>query len=168
MASATISELPTELVGEIQCLLPYAPRLALRLTCRALYTKTDDSRLIPRYGISDLLQIETWPPYNDAAQRPQNEQQPIAGKDFFSCTHCLRIRSAIYFSNAMMTGKRGKAAAAEDKCKRICISCGIMQGKYRKNDVFRYGGAPVPGEMNGAGIVCQYCGEFHSVHFLHD
>jgi hypothetical protein len=161
MISATLSGLPVELLREIQSLLPYASQLALRITCRDLYSES--SRPSTVYQMVDLLAIETWPQYNDAMQRPAHLKQPIAGLDFFSCSRCLRIRSACYFSNAMMKGKRGKSASPRDKLGRICIQCGMASGQYRKGVSMMYGGAPVSGIMEHTGVVCPYCEEFHSV-----
>jgi hypothetical protein len=162
MTSATLSGLPVELLQEIQTLLPYASHLALRITCRDLYSKT--SRPGRSHSMVDLLAIETWPQYNDAMQRPAHLKQPVAGFDFFSCSRCLRIRSAYFFSNAMMKGKRGKSASTQDKLGRICIPCGIGSGQYRKGVSMMHGGAPVSDMREHMGVVCQYCGRFHSVH----
>lgn len=155
--------MPPELVQKVQSLLPYPSHLVLWFTCRALYSKTNDPSPGTKYQILDLLAIETWPRYNDAAQRPQYLKQPIAGKDFFSCAGCLLIRSAIHFANAMMERKRGKMSSDGNKCGRVCINCGIQQGKYRRGVSFEYGGALLPEDTERKGWVCSYCGGFHSV-----
>ncbi|KAF1823231.1 uncharacterized protein K489DRAFT_297970, partial [Dissoconium aciculare CBS 342.82] len=134
-----LSGLPVELLREIQTLLPYASHFALRITCRDLYSKI--SRPSHSYSMVDLLAIETWPQYNHAMQRPAHLKQPIAGLDFFSCSRCLRIRSACYFSNAMMKGKRGKSAPPRAKQGRICIQCGMASGQYHKGVSMMHGGA---------------------------
>lgn len=164
MEPASLPTMPPELVQNVQSLLPYSSRLALRFTCRALYFKASRPKPGSKYEMSDLLEIETWPRYNHAAQRPQYLKQSIAGKDFFSCSGCLLIRSAIHFANPMMKGKRGKMSSVENKCGRVCIDCGIRQGKYRRGMSFDYGGAQIlPEDAERKGWVCSYCGDFHSV-----
>jgi hypothetical protein len=166
MTSATLLDLPTELVQDIQSQLPYASHLALRFTCRDLYFKTDDPNKTrkysnadllagktPKYSMSDLLEIETWPRYNHAAQRPEHLKQAIAGVDFFSCNQCLRIRSAFSFSNAMMKGRYGKGRpgegrpgaglswpTAKNRLRRMCIQCAIEEGTYGENCRLTFGG----------------------------
>lgn len=161
MASASLPGMPTELLQEIQSSLTYASRQALRLTCRALYFKVNNLGSNASYDIWDPLEIEQWPQYNHAAQRPQYLKQPIAGKDYFAYARCLRIRSAISFTNAMTKGKRGKAGSVYGRCDRTCIQCGIARGVYRKSSYLRFGGANV-----GVGTVCRYCGDFHSAHSI--
>ncbi|KAF2738336.1 hypothetical protein EJ04DRAFT_520548 [Polyplosphaeria fusca] len=149
--TTTLSTMPTELVLEVQSLLPYASRMALRFTCRALYTKTHDPNLSSNYDISDLFNIETWPRYDRAAQRPHGQRQATAGKDFFACAGCLRIRSAKHFSNAMMKGIRAKRSANDNKQGRICIDCGVQKGVYTKGHSFMFGGANIPGVTGSGG-----------------
>ncbi|KAF1978396.1 hypothetical protein BU23DRAFT_449988 [Bimuria novae-zelandiae CBS 107.79] len=165
MESASLPGLPVELVQEIQSLLTYSSGIALRFTCRALYFNTDKPG--PSYEMSDLLAIETWPRYNDASQRPSHFKRPIADEYFFTCPQCLRIRSALYFSNKMMRAKRGKTSSAEDKRKRIFIECGIESGRYRKGMNLQYGGAPVFGIAEHTRVVCWDCGEFYSLLFTY-
>jgi hypothetical protein len=63
-----------------------------------------------------------------------------------------------------MKGKRGKARFVEDRVGRICINCGIVLGVYRTGIVLYFGGdrAGLP-NREGLGIVCWYCGEFHTI-----
>lgn len=162
MAPATLPTLPPELLQQIQSHLPYPSRLALRLTSRALYLMSGHPGGPSSYTMSDLLTIETWPCYHGAASREQHLQRAIAGQDFFACSRCLRIRSALRFSNAMMRGRRGKASTLRDRAGRICIPCGIKTGVYRRGDSFDFGGAPVFGIEAHRGVVCSFCDEFHS------
>ncbi|EEQ33489.1 conserved hypothetical protein [Microsporum canis CBS 113480] len=109
------------------------------------------------YGIEDLVEIEMWPAYNAAGHRLHGLTQPVPGYDFFACSLCLKIRSASYFSNAMMKSKRGKlgTGSIEQRSRRYCIPCGVSHGHYGREAIIRYGGAG-----GGFGSVCHKCGKF--------
>jgi hypothetical protein len=148
MASAILLCLPAELVQDILSRLPFASHVALRFTCRDLYYKISDPNKTRKYSMSDLLDIETWPRYDHAAQRPENLKQAIPGVDFFGCNQCLRIRSAISFTNAMTRGKYGKtrplaaltSPPIDKRLGRICIQCGIEEGIYGVDRGVIFGG----------------------------
>jgi hypothetical protein len=99
--------------------------------------------------MSDLLEIELWPTY-----RPTRQPQHIRPEDRFACRVCLRLRSALHFTNAMMKGKRGKEGllCAVEREKRICIPCGISKNVYPGGTVMEYGG-----RAGGKGFICKHC-----------
>src|SRR5438045_9189615 len=107
----SILQLPPELLDRIVKEGNYASALALRYTCRELYwkiappkstTKLRNAKRERRWGMADLLEIEKWPCYDFSGACEMHLRQPIATRDFFACCHCLRIRCASHFSNAMM------------------------------------------------------------------
>ncbi len=179
--SASILTLPPELLSQILENSDYASRLALRYTSKRLYLQTSTTFALgstaaqhsnTSYNISDLLQVEKWPCYDLAGQGDGHLRQPLATRDFFACSLCLKIRCASRFSNAMMKGKRGKHSAVasidkDEKRKRFCIDCGVRYGKYRPGVRFEFGGARI-GVMEhdlggGHGLVCQQCRQFKRV-----
>ncbi|EXJ73855.1 uncharacterized protein A1O5_03617, partial [Cladophialophora psammophila CBS 110553] len=160
----TILSLPPEVLLRISSYCDYAAALALSLTCKDLRVFRPHG-----YGMIDLLQIERWPCYDPAGQAEDHVRQPLAGRDYFACSLCLHIRSAMEFSNAMMKGKRGKHSQAicDDfgaRLKRFCIECGIEHGKYQSGTVMQFGGAPLSDldrEIGGGqGLVCRRCRSF--------
>lgn len=68
--------------------------------------------------------------------------QPIAQADFFACHICSKIRSAEYFSNAMMKGRRGKLSnvPSKERNSRFCIPCGMRSDRYIPGVYIQYGG----------------------------
>lgn len=107
--------------------------------------------------MTDLLEIERWPEYNGAEGKLGHEAQPIAGRDFFACYLCLKIRSATKFSNAMMKGKRGKLGSGTiaERWTRFCIDCGCKKKKFSPGTEFNFGGA-----LGGTGFICFDCSIF--------
>ncbi|KAF2137362.1 uncharacterized protein K452DRAFT_110237 [Aplosporella prunicola CBS 121167] len=168
MPETQLLDLPVELIDEICNHLNYPGRIALQMTCRSLHATVSRISKIrsrkttgPReYTMEDLLEIEMWPCYDDAASRPQNLQQPFSKLDFYACCKCLRIRPALHFSNAMMKGKRGKRSHPQCSVKhtRFCIDCGVRLCIYKSGEEFEYGGMPLAG--GGIGFVCRYCTSF--------
>jgi hypothetical protein len=179
--STAILTLPPELLKLILEKSDYASSLALRYTCKRLYLQTSTATTLDsaeaqhgntNYDMSDLLQVEKWPCYDLAGRGEGHLKQPLATRDFFACSLCLKIRCASRFSNAMMKGKRGKHSAAasmdkDERRKRFCIDCGLCYGKYLPGDTFAFGGAQigVTGyELGGGhGLVCQQCCQFERV-----
>ena len=173
MTASLLPSLPVELLLEIQANLSYGSRIALLSTCRELYHKIHDpgrrtngaqtshtnlAKTIEKgYGMRDLLEIEMWPEYHSARDRPAESRQPIPSVDFFACYLCRKIRCASKFSNAMMKGKRGKLGngSVAEKSGRFCISCGIRVGIYKRGDWLQYGGA-----LGSCAFVCRDCGSF--------
>ena len=163
--SMPILSLPTEILLLIQSSCDYAAASALSMTCRKLH----ECAAHRQYGMVDLLQIERWPCYDLAGQSEDHMKQPLAGRDYFSCCFCLRIRSAARFSNAMMRAKRGKhsQAMSDDlgsRLSRFCIDCGVRHGRYQPGTKFSFGGAYITIQGRelgrGEGLVCQYCRSF--------
>ncbi|XTI85644.1 hypothetical protein V2W45_266587 [Cenococcum geophilum] len=159
--------LPTELIDDISSYLSYASVLALQLSCRELHAIVKDlqhlkgsqlSKSLKPYHITDLLEIELWPCYNRAEAEEGCSRQAMPTLDYFACHICLKIRSAEYFSNAMMKSRRGKlspVSMSSEKQKRFCIPCGVTTGKYQKGVQLEFGGC-----VRGRGIVCFHCGQF--------
>jgi hypothetical protein len=151
MAAVALPDLPSEIIDEISKHMSYGSRLALQLSCRRLFAKTDLNRPTytgstsptKAYDMADLLEIEQWPEYNAAKFKPLQSRQPVSQLDFFACHLCLKIRSADRFCNAMMKGKRGKLGkgTVEERSKRFCIPCGITHGIYQRGIYLRSGGA---------------------------
>lgn len=162
--SIIILPLPQEVLLSILSYCDYATALALSLTCKDLCGFRPCE-----YEMIDLLQIERWPCYNLAGQAEDHMKQPLVGRDYFSCYLCLRIRSVVKFSNAMMKGKRRKHSRAtgdelQPRLNRFCIDCGIRYGRYQAGTVFDFGGARV-GYLyqelaGGQGLVCRKCRSF--------
>ncbi|KAK6502483.1 hypothetical protein TWF506_003065 [Arthrobotrys conoides] len=150
-----ILDLPNEILMNISNHLSYPSILAMRWACHALY---DILRQVEVYEMADLLEIELWPLYNAAKDRPQNLKQAFPTCDFFACHLCLKIKRAEGFSNAMMKGKRGKLASGSfvNRVARFCISCGVSTGRYQPGVQFDYGGAGL-----SHGVVCRGCGKFN-------
>lgn len=177
MTPPSLPDLPTEILLEVQALLSYGSHLALRLTCRHVYSKIDSQNrathepmLKPSnfpqletakpYSMADLLEIEQWPEYSAAQYAPTFSRQLHYRKDYFACHLCLKIRCSSNFSTAMIKGKRGKLrhGAVANKLQRFCIPCGLACGRYRWGVCFQLGGA-----SRGFGTVCWLCGEFEQV-----
>src|SRR2546423_9797979 len=125
--STSIFKLPPELLNQVLEKSDYASSLALRYTCKRLYLQTSPATTLgsaeaqhknTSYNMSDLLQVEKWPCYDLARQGEDHLKQPLARRDFFACSLCLKIRCASKFSNAMMKGKRGKHSPSVDKDER--------------------------------------------------
>ena len=151
MTAVAFPDLPSEMIDEISKHMSYGSRLALHLSCRGLFAKTDHLNrptytgpTLPTkaYRMADLLEIEQWPEYNAVKFMPPESRQPVGQLDFFACHLCLKIRSADKFANAMMKGKRGKLGegTVEERSKRFCIPCGITHGKYQRGTYLRFGG----------------------------
>lgn len=175
MAANSLTGLPAEILLETQRCLSYGSRLALRLTCRDLYAKIEDPNRntesiscaptsheskIKAYRMADLLEIERWPEYNGADNRPAESRQPVDQQDFFACFLCLKIRSAGQFSNAMMKGKRGKRGngGIAERMQRFCIPCGLAHRRYQPGTYLQFGGA-----LGGHAFVCAGCDKFERV-----
>jgi hypothetical protein len=176
--SASILTLPPELLNQVLEKSDYASSLALRYTSKRLYLQTSSTATLcstaaqhsnTSYNMSDLLQVEKWPCYDLAGQGDGCSRQPLATRDFFACSLCLKIRCASKFSNAMMKGKRGKHSAAasvdkDERQKRFCIDCGVGYGKYVPGVRFDFGGAYTEHELGGGqGLVCWECRQFKRV-----
>jgi hypothetical protein len=165
MPTPSLLALPQELLIAIEEKSDYASSLALRYTCRQLFT-TLATPSDKRYDISDLLKIEKWPCYDLAGMGEGQLKQPLATWDFFACSYCLKIRCASKFSNAMMKGKRGKhslwASDGDERRHRFCIDCGVTRGRYIPGTQFEFGGARLSHDMvrAGRGIVCVECRKF--------
>ena len=163
----SLLSLPTELIDDVSSYLGYASVLALQLSCRELHAIVKDlqhmkgsqlSKSLKPYCITDLLEIELWPCYNSAETREGCLKQAMPTLDYFACHICLKIRSAEYFSNAMMKSRRGKlspVSTSSEKHKRFCIPCGVTTGRYHKGVQLEFGGYG-----GGRGIVCFHCGRF--------
>ena len=118
--------------------LNYVELAALALTCRSLRLtasiyrqKVLEARTKKSVLLADLMEIEKWETYTSPAilmtftrtKKPmhktgiaieENKDQgeeplPIAGRDFFTCRYCFKIRCASKFANSMMTGKKAKS-----------------------------------------------------------
>lgn len=152
-----LPSLPSETILHISDYLSYGSQLALKLSCRKLFVKTDHPT--ERYTMADLLEIDQWPDYNGAKSMPPECMQPDGQRDFFGCHLCLKIRSADNFANAMMKSKRGKLGqgTVEEKSKRFCIRCGIAYGKYQRGTYLQFGGV-----AGWRGLVCCRCGNFEA------
>ena len=166
MVSTSILPLPLEILLLISSTCDYAAALALSMTCQRLHDATTPRQ---QYGMADLLQIELWPCYDGAAPFEGPMLQPRAGRDYFACYSCLRIRSATKFSNVMMKGPKGKRSIEDNgfysRQFRYCIDCGIQLQKYKPGTRLIYGGAPILSmgqELGGGeGLVCQSCRSFN-------
>ncbi len=163
-----IQNLPQELLLKICEDLDYASLVALRLLNHSFYSCITTSA----YSMADLINIEIWPVYNRAGQSvsEDHERQPCAGLDYFACSYCLRVRSAIHFTNAMMKGKRGKfspASAVDGRLDRVCIDCCMRYGRITGvGRLIRFGGACWDdSDVNSGeyGIVCAGCRQFKRV-----
>ena len=152
-----LSHLLNELLLIIIQKLNYASALAFSLSSKQTRFVCSVFSSNKQYTFEDLLSIERWPAYNGAANRADDSKQPIAGLDFVSCSICMRIRSAEYFSSAMMRGKRGKSLQPITKYRqgRFCLECGINSGRYQRGTAMAFGGA-----HDGYGRVCDRCGKF--------
>ncbi|KAK6525284.1 hypothetical protein TWF694_005429 [Orbilia ellipsospora] len=149
-----ILDLPNEILRNILDILSYPSILAIKWTCRTLYSQIEPLTV---YGMADLLEIELWPVFNAAEYRPEGLKRAFPQYDFFACHICLKIKGAECFSNAMMKGKRGKFASGSsiNRVTRFCISCGIDTGRYQPGLQFDYGGG---GRLHG--VLCRKCGKF--------
>lgn len=155
----------------MQSILRYcdnASMIAIALTCRRFHNTV----IPPKCSMADLVQIERWPCYDRAATAEDHFKQAIDGADFFACYLCLRIRSALKFSNAMMKGKRGKKSLpaiqnSDCRLRRFCIDCGIKSNLYIAGTTFQYGGAWLGWneEGGGYGLVCLQCRQFRHVSY---
>ena len=134
-------------------------------------------------AVIDLFQIECWEPFDHAhhVRRARGEScTPIAGLDFFACTHCFKLRSARHFSNRMMQGPRGKHSPHEWKtmymkdgiitgfdgrCGRTCIDCRLELRDYYPGVEFHFGGDPQSASSAeaGYGAICKGCRVFQRV-----
>ncbi len=180
-------ELSDEPLLNVTTNLDYPSTIALRWTCRELRDRishpdhVDNKVLTPirvnrrmlsrvqlKYNMVDLLQIELWPAFNYIG-RPGLEGlglRPCAALDWFACHICLKLRSAIHFTNAMMKRKRGKLSPvlSTERCKRLCIDCGIRTGQYRPGIEVEFGGAGILfATCHGTGVVCCVCRSFRPV-----
>lgn len=172
--TTTLLNLPTKILRQITNNLSYAPHLALSYTCRELHAGVDNPNLRPRrwlhssratrhhthpekaypYHIYDLLKIELWPEFvsshHGALEMPDKN-------DFFACSSCLRVRSAMKFGNYFMTGSYAKYGedASRRKAVRDCMGCEIWSNKDRGEERFQFGGT-----SGGYGTVCWTCCKF--------
>ena len=165
MTTTSLPDLPAETLLDISGYLSYGSHVALRLTCRMLFAKVEDPSSGPQgkaYNMADLLEIEQWLEYNAAKYVSFASKQAMAQRDFFACSHCLKICSAGKFSNAMMKGKRGKLGTGTvfERSRRFCIPCGMAHGRYQRGTKFQFGGA-----FGSYGFVCRGCGEFEQMSF---
>lgn len=151
--------LPAELLLIILNHLDYSSKLAIQWTSKALYSVMEDHWISRTYTMKDLLEIERWPRFT-IGQRGEGTKQPIALLDYFACHICLKIRSASYFSNAMMKGHRGKLSPilSPERKNRFCIPCGVRWHRYRPGVRIQFGGA-----TGGDGLVCYKCHRFKKV-----
>jgi hypothetical protein len=143
MTAAALPAWPSELIHEISNYMSYGSRLALQLSCRELFAKTDrPDRPTKGYSMADLLEIEQWPEYNGAKIMPPELKQPVGQRDFFACHLCLKIRSADRFANAMMKGKRGKLGQGTvvERSKRFVYRAGSSMDDTRQEHIFSLGG----------------------------
>ena len=162
--SAPILSLPTKLLSLILSSCDYAAALAFSMTCKQL----NEFAIHRKYSMADLLHIECWPCYDRVGQAEDHMKQPWAGWDCFACCLCLRIRSAVKFSNAMMKGKRGKPRRTDSgiqktRSGRICIDCGIQRGIYQRGAILSFGGSELgylDDDIGGRGLVCSRCRSF--------
>ena len=159
--------IPQEILDIITEDLPYASNLALRYSCRKLYTivkpysrlsKLKETTRGRDYDMVDLLEIEKWPCYNYSGYTTETIGQPMATLDYFACRLCLRIRSAGMFSDKMMKDMRGKQSPKGNEAAhcRFCIPCGIESGRYQKGIRLQYGGARIDGGVFR--MICFGCG----------
>ena len=148
--------LPVELLSIILRHLDYSLKLALQWTCKSLYSVVGGHWFSRTYTIVDLLEIERWPCFS-TGQKGEGTKQPIARLDYFACHICFKIRSATYFSNAMMKGHRGKLSPilSPERMRRFCIPCGVRLKRYLPGVSLQFGGA-----TGGDGIVCYECHHF--------
>lgn len=149
--------MPLEMLCAISEHLNYPSTVALRLSCRFLYKSITQPE---RFGMTDLLEMELWPCYHPARERPDHLKQAFALIDYFACHICLKIKPALHFSNAMMKGRRGKFSdsALGARGGRFCISCGLATGRYHRGTQLDYGGMTGAGRLHG--LVCKGCGKF--------
>ncbi|KAH8797254.1 hypothetical protein F5884DRAFT_687977 [Xylogone sp. PMI_703] len=157
MTAVALPDLPAELIHEISNYMSYGSRLALQLSCRELFAKTNrPNRPTKGYNMADLLEIEQWREYNGARFMPPERKQSVGQRDFFACYLCLKICSADRFANAMMKGKRGKLGqgTVRERSKRFCIQCGIKHGRYQAGTYLQFGGWSAWYEF-----VCRGCGK---------
>ncbi|KAL2358245.1 hypothetical protein BJ546DRAFT_205290 [Cryomyces antarcticus] len=170
--AASLLGLLKELLDNITDDLGHASILALRSTCKQPHATVSHHNNVRikeplngqrTYTISDLLEIERWPCYDSAEQREDGLKQAVAELDSFACFICLKIRSAGYFSNAMMKARRGKLSpcSTTERRWRFCIPCGVKTGRYQRGTRLRYGGAI--GFGGGYRVVCSICGGFKQV-----
>ncbi|KAE8393523.1 hypothetical protein BDV23DRAFT_149343 [Aspergillus alliaceus] len=156
---AGLLSLPTELLLIILSHFDYSSKLALQWTCKSLNSVMKDHRFSRAYTMTDLLEIERWPCFS-MGQQGEGTKQPIGGLDYFACHICFKIRSAEYFSNAMMKGHRGKLSPtlSPERAHRFCIPCGVRFYRYHPGVRLQYGGA-----TGGDGVVCYKCHRFKKV-----
>ena len=100
-SSAELQNLPLELFYEIVEYLDYAPRLALRLSCRGFHVSM--AARLPtapahsrgnqdQYSMSDLLEIEKWPIYHGAAAKEGRHKQPTGTHNYFALRVTFQLR----------------------------------------------------------------------------
>ena len=161
---STLQLLPAELLQKIVLYLPHASRLALYLCCKNVNAKLAgrSTNKLRNYVMTALLFIEQWPAYCGTKGREGPEAEPLAGRDFFTCHLCLRIRSAIKFPNFMIKGNRGKPGFDTLKRQRYCIPCGMRHRRWRRGTIMKFGGA-----TGGWGLLCQNCGRFVMAEQIH-
>ena len=171
----SILTLPPELLDRITKESNYASTLAPRYTCRELYMKIAPMAGLGKilsnrgYGMCDILEIEKWPCYDPAGDAEDHLKQPLATRDFFACSYCLKIRCASKFSKAMMKGKRGKRSSVfsetDERRHRFCIDCGVAYGRYLPGVRFEFGGARISDDVGGGyGLVCYECRKFKRIY----
>lgn len=166
--------LPKEMLDTITANLDYASSLALSWTCKKLHSLIS----LSTYTLEDLLQIEQWPVYNDMSRYKDVKHQhhlirPQAGFDYFACSFCLTIRSAIHFPDAQMRAHRGKfspdaCTRTDQRHRRFCITCAVGRHSVKPGQLVRFGGVPKSNNIShtaaGDGLVCTRCGNFGRVH----
>lgn len=148
--------LPAELLSIILRHLDNSSKLALQWTCKSLYSVVGGHWFSRTYTMMDLLEIERWPCFS-TGQKGEGTKRPIARLDYFACHIYFKIRSATYFSNAMMKGHRGKLSPilSPERMRRFCIPCGV-----RLKALPSRGESPIWRRDWRSGIVCYECHHF--------
>lgn len=163
-----VAFLPPEVILAILSCCDYATAAGLTMTCTSLNRYPRQSW----YAMEDLLQIERWPCYDSVVTAKGYIKQPMWERGYYACSYCLRLRSAVHFSNAMMGGRRGKHPAVippddTGRLSRVCIECGINHGRYRPGDILDFGGVLISvhdeGVGGGQGVVCRVCRSFSRI-----
>ena len=155
----TLESLPIEILQLISGHLDYASTIAMRETCHDVHKRVTAPK---DYTMADLLAIERWPEYDGASREVDDHfRQALAGRDFFACYLCKKIRSASQFGNAMMKSTRGKRPSPDkdQRHKRFCVNCAVEHNRWPKGQRVQFGGMSLSFE-EGSGIVCCRCGRF--------
>lgn len=164
--------LPNEVLDLIAVGLDYPATVAFRWTCRAIRSLVSAPPAHYQVRMADLVQIELWDIFDGAASQTGDLAEPLAGRDFFACYACLRIRSAIHFCNDMMSSpfrQKRSVPIGDDinygQYRRLCIDCGIEVGLYEPGFELKFGGMEfaldgVTETGAGRGVLCKRCEKF--------